>query len=210
MAAISVSLVEDHRGTRESLVALVQGEPKLRFLHSYSTGEAAVRGVPDAPPDVLLVDINLPGMSGIDCVAQLRRLAPQVQVLMLTTYEEPEAIFSSLRAGAKGYLLKKLLPAELIQAVEQVHAGGAPLSMEIARKVVDHFGRATRPESAVETLTQREHEVLALLAKGFLYKEIADSLHITLHTVQGHVKHIYEKLHVQSRTEAAMKYLGQP
>ncbi len=207
-AAISVSIVEDHRGTRASLTALVRGEAKLRFLHSYSTGEAAVRGVPEAPPDVLLVDINLPGMSGIDCVAQLRSLAPQVQVLMLTTYEEPDAIFNSLRAGAKGYLLKKLLPVELIQAVEQVHAGGAPLSMEIARKVVDHFGGAAPSEAAVEKLTEREQEVLALLAKGFLYKEIAEKLGVTLHTVQAHVKHIYAKLEVRSRAGATMKFLG--
>lgn len=205
---ISVSLVEDHSGTRKSLMALVRGEPKLRFLHGYSTGEAAVRGVPEAPPDVLLVDINLPGMSGIDCVAQLRSLVPQVQVLMLTTYEEPDAIFNSLRAGAKGYLLKKMVPVELIQAVEQVHAGGAPLSMEIARKVVDHFDRGARPESAVEKLTEREQDVLALLAKGFLYKEIAENLDITLHTVQGHVKHIYAKLEVRSRAGATMKFLG--
>jgi DNA-binding NarL/FixJ family response regulator len=208
--AISVSLVEDNRGTRESLTALVQGEPGLRFLRGYSTGEAAVRGVPLEKPDVLLVDINLPGMSGIDCVAHLRKLAPEVQVLMLTTYEETDLIFNSLRAGAKGYLLKKLLPAELIQAVTQVHTGGAPMSMEIARKVVDHFGRMTQPASDMEQLTKREQEVLALLAQGFLYKEIAANLRITLHTVQGHVKHIYEKLHVQSRTEAALKFLGRP
>ncbi len=205
---ISVSIVEDHSGTRKSLMALVRGEPKLRLLHGYSTGEAAVRGVPEAPPDVLLVDINLPGMSGIDCVARLRALVPQVQVLMLTTYEEPDAIFNSLRAGAKGYLLKKMLPVELIHAVEQVHAGGAPLSMEIARKVVDHFDQLTRPETAVEKLTDRERDVLALLARGFLYKEIAESLAISMHTVQGHVKRIYAKLEVRSRTGATMKFLG--
>jgi DNA-binding NarL/FixJ family response regulator len=206
--AISVSIVEDNRGTRESLIALVQGEPSLRFHRSYSTGEAAVRGVPLEKPDVLLLDINLPGMSGIDCVAQLRKLAPEVQVLMLTTYEETDLIFNSLRAGAKGYLLKKLLPSELVQAVTQVHAGGAPMSMEIARKVVDHFGRTAQPPSDVEKLTKREQEVLALLAKGSLYKEIADTLCITLNTVQGHVKRIYEKLHVQSRAEAALKFFG--
>ncbi len=207
---IRVSIVEDNRGTRENLAALINSEEKLVLLHSYSNAEAALEGMARAKPDVALVDINLPGMNGIECVARLRTVAPEVQVLMLTTYEETDLIFNSLRAGAKGYLLKKLLPAELIQAVEQVHAGGAPLSMEIARKVVDHFGRHAPPASEVEKLTKREHEVLALLARGALYKEIADALQISLHTVQGHVKHIYDKLQVQSRTEAARKFLGQP
>ncbi|HVU34965.1 MAG TPA: response regulator transcription factor [Opitutaceae bacterium] len=205
---IRVSIVEDHHGTRHSLTALIRGEARLHFVEAYSSGEAAVRGVPAAVPDVLLVDINLPGMSGIDCVARLRVLVPQVQVLILTTYEEPDAIFNSLRAGAKGYLLKKMVPDELIQAVEQVHAGGAPLSMEIARKVVDHFDAATRPESPMEKLSHREQSVLALLAQGHLYKEIADALEISLHTVQGHVKHIYSKLEVRSRAGATMKFLG--
>lgn len=205
---IRVSIVEDHNGTRNSLTALIRGEAKLRFVAAYSSGEAAVQGVPEAVPDVLLVDINLPGMSGIDCVARLRALVPQMQVLMLTTYEEPDAIFNSLRAGAKGYLLKKMVPDELIQAVEQVHAGGAPLSMEIARKVVDHFDAAAKPEPPMEKLSQREQAVLALLAKGYLYKEIAATLEISLHTVQGHVKHIYAKLEVRSRAGATMKFLG--
>jgi len=205
--AISVSIVEDSVGTRDGLIALVRKEPRLRYLGSYGTGEAALLGIPKEKPDVVLVDINLPGMSGIDCVARLRDLAPGTQILMLTTYDETDLIFDSLRAGAKGYLLKKLLPAELIQAVEQVHAGGAPMSMEIARKVVEHFCPPGKPAGEITSLTKREHEVLALLAKGSLYKEIADTLGISLHTVQGHVKNIYEKLHVQSRTEAAMKFL---
>ena len=204
---ITVSIVEDSRGTLEGLITLVRKEPKLQYLSSYSTGEAALRGLPAEKPDVVLVDINLPGMSGIECVARLRELAPEVQILMLTTYDETDLIFDSLRAGAKGYLLKKLLPAELIQAVEQVHAGGAPMSMEIARKVVDHFCPPGKLAAEVASLTKRELEVLELLARGSLYKEIAERLGISLHTVQGHVKNIYEKLHVQSRTEAAMKFL---
>jgi len=204
---ISVSIVEDSAGTRDGLIALVQKEPRLRYLSSYGTGEAALLGIPKEKPDVVLVDINLPGMSGIDCVARLRDLAPGTQILMLTTYDETDLIFDSLRAGAKGYLLKKLLPAELIQAVEQVHAGGAPMSMEIARKVVEHFCPPGKPAGEITSLTKREHEVLALLARGSLYKEIADTLGISLHTVQDHVKNIYEKLQVHSRTEAAMKFL---
>ncbi len=204
---ISISIVEDDRGTRESLAALVRSEGRFQYLSSYRTGEAALRGIPAEKPDVVLVDINLPGMNGIEVVGRLKEQLPGTQILMLTTYDETDLIFDSLRAGAKGYLLKKLLPAELIQAVEQVHAGGAPMSMEIARKVVNHFCPADKPAGEIETLTKREHEVLELLAKGFLYKEIAESLGIALYTVQGHVKHIYEKLHVKSRTEAAMKLM---
>lgn len=206
---IRVSLLEDNRGTRDHLAALIKGERKLALLGSYRNAEAALVGMAEDPPDVALVDINLPGIDGIEFVARLRTRVPAVQVLMLTTYDDTDLIFNSLRAGAKGYLLKKRLPTELIYAVEQVHVGGAPMSMEIARKIVDHFGRNPPPLAEVEKLTKREHEVLALLARGALYKEIADTLSISLHTVQSYVKHIYEKLEVQSRTEAARKFLGQ-
>jgi DNA-binding NarL/FixJ family response regulator len=205
---ISVSIVEDNPGTREGLVALLGGDTGIRCLTAYPNGEDALRGIPQEKPDVAMVDINLPGMSGIECVAQLKSQLPGLQVLMLTTYEDSNLIFNSLRAGASGYLLKNTPPAELIQAVELVHAGGAPMSMQIARKVVDHFHRIRQPESDVEKLTPREQEILALLAKGRLYKEIGDSLGISLNTVRMHLKHIYEKLHVQSRTEAALKYVG--
>src|SRR5581483_1441336 len=159
--------------------------------------EQALRGIPAEKPDVVLVDINLPGMSGIECVAKLREQLPQLPMLMITTYEEGELIFNSLRAGAKGYLLKNTPPSELVQAIEQLHAGGAPMSMQIARKVVDHFCRQ-QPLSDMDQLSRREEEVLALLAKGFIYKEISEALKISLATVRTHVHHIYEKLHVQS------------
>ena len=139
---------------------------------------------------------------------RLKERLPKTQVLMLTTYEESDLIFDSLRRGASGYLLKNMPPAELIQAIEQVHAGGAPMSMQIARKVVNHFRQIRQPASEVEQLTKREQEILALLAKGYLYKEIADHLGITLSTVRAHLHAIYEKLHVQSRTEAVVKFLG--
>jgi DNA-binding NarL/FixJ family response regulator len=158
---------------------------------------------------VVLMDINLPGMSGIECVSRLKARLPRLQVLMLTTYEESDLIFDSLRSGASGYLLKNMPPAELIQAVEQVHSGGAPMSMQIARKVVTHFQQIKRPSSEVEKLTRREQEILALLAKGYLYKEIADQLGISLSTVRAHLHTVYEKLHVQSRTQAVVKFLGQ-
>ncbi|HTB81594.1 MAG TPA: response regulator transcription factor [Opitutaceae bacterium] len=206
---ITVSIVEDHRDTRESLVALVNGTKGLRCLSTYATGEAALRGVPVEKPQIALVDINLPGMSGIECVAKLKAQMPSLEVLMLTTYEESELIFNSLRAGANGYLLKNMPPDELVAALEQVHAGGAPMSMQIARKVVDHFHKIHNPSSDVGKLTPREHEILTLLAKGCLDKEIVDKLGISFTTVRTHLKHIYEKLHVQTRTEATAKFLTQ-
>lgn len=205
---IRVSIVEDNRGTRESLTELLSRAPALRFISAHPTGEDALQKLPADAPDVVLMDINLPKMNGIECVARLKQQLPKTQVLMLTTYEEGDLIFDSLRKGASGYLLKNLPPAELIQAIEQVHAGGAPMSMQVARKVVNHFQQIKQPKSDVEQLTKREHEILALLAKGFLYKEIADQLGISLSTVRAHLHAVYEKLHVQSRTEAVVKFLG--
>jgi DNA-binding NarL/FixJ family response regulator len=204
---IKVCIIEDDRETRESLVELLNGAPGLRCVGDYPAGEPALRAILAQKPDVALVDINLPGMSGIECVAKLKSLLPAMQVLMLTTYEDDDLIFNSLRAGAMGYLLKKMAPTELIDAIGQVHAGGAPMPMQIARKVVDYFQGLGESASEVEQLTRREQEILALLAKGAFYKEIADALKISLSTVRTHIQHIYEKLHVQSRTDAARKYL---
>jgi DNA-binding NarL/FixJ family response regulator len=204
---IRVSIVEDNRGTRESLSELLGRAPALCFMGAHPNGEEALRRIPGEAPDVVLMDINLPHMNGIECVARLKQQLPKTQVLMLTTYEESDLIFDSLRKGASGYLLKNMPPKELIQAIEQVHAGGAPMSMQIARKVVNHFQQIKKPESEVEKLTGREHEILALLAKGYFYKEIADQLDISLSTVRAHLHAVYEKLHVQSRTEAVVKFL---
>lgn len=205
---ITVSIVEDDRETRESLSALVDGSPGLCCLGAYPSGEEALRGIPAEQPDVALVDVNLPGISGIECVAKLKIRVPNLQVLMITTYEDRDVIFRSLRAGASGYLLKKMPRAKLIEAIEEVHAGGAPMSVPIARKVVDYFHQIQQPASDMDKLTKREQEVLTLLAKGYRYKEIVDSLGISLSTLRTHLKHIYDKLHVQSRTEAAVKFLG--
>ena len=205
---IRVSIVEDNRGTRESLTELLERANSLRFVGAHPSGEAALQQIPGEAPDVVLMDINLPRMNGIECVSRLKQSLPKTQVLMLTTYEESDLIFDSLRKGASGYLLKNTTPADLIQAIEQVHGGGAPMSMQIARKVVNHFQLIKKPQSDMEQLTKRESEILALLAKGFLYKEIADQLGITLSTVRAHLHTVYEKLHVQSRTEAVVKYLG--
>ena len=205
---IKVSIVEDKPGTRESISELLERSQTLRCVGAHPDGEEALRRIPAEAPDVVLMDINLPGMSGIECVARLKERLPATQILMLTTYEESDLIFDSLRRGASGYLLKNVPPSEIIEAVEQVHAGGSPMSMKVARKVVSHFQQIKKPTSKFEQLTKREHEILALLAKGYLYKEIAEQLAITLSTVRAHLHAIYQKLHVQSRTEAVVKFLG--
>jgi DNA-binding NarL/FixJ family response regulator len=205
---INVSLVEDIPGVRQRLAELLNEVPGMRCVGAHGTGEEAVEKIPLEAPDVALVDVHLPGMSGIECVSKLKTQMPKLQILMLTRFEQSDLIFNSIRAGASGYLLKSTPPDELVQAVEQVYAGGAPMSMQIARKVVDHFRQIQQPSSDVETLTQREQEILELLAKGYYYKEISDNLSISYNTVRTHLQHIYEKLHVQSRTAAVLKFLG--
>jgi DNA-binding NarL/FixJ family response regulator len=205
--AIKVSIIEDNRGTLDSLKELLGRAPGLTCAGAYPSAEDALSAISKEQPDVALVDINLPGMNGVECVSRLKRQHSKLQLLILTTYEESDLIFDSLRAGASGYLLKNMRPAEIIQAIEQVHGGGSPMSMHIARKVVSYFQKEANNRSEVENLTQREHEILSLLAKGFLYKEIADQLAISLSTVRAHLHTIYEKLHVQSRTQAVVKFL---
>ena len=205
--SIKVAIIEDARGTRESLKELISRATGMSCAGAYANAEDAIEEIPTAGPDVVLVDINLPGMSGVQCVSHLKQRQPKLQLLILTTYEESDLIFDSLRAGAAGYLLKNMRPAEIIQAVEQVHAGGSPMSMNIARKVVTYFQNGRQPSSDVEKLTKREQEILSLLAKGYLYKEIADQLSISLSTVRAHLHTVYEKLHVHSRTQAVVKYL---
>ena len=206
--SIGVSIIEDNRGTRDNLVELLKRAPNMSCLGAYNSAEAALAGITTRTPDVALVDINLPGMSGIELVTRLKSDSPKVQVLILTCYEESRMIFEALRAGASGYLLKKSIPSELIPSIELVHSGGAAMSVQIARQVADYFQQVAAPVSDVEKLTKREQEVLELLAKGFLYKEISDHLGIALPTVKSHLKQIYEKLHVQTRTEAAIRFLG--
>jgi DNA-binding NarL/FixJ family response regulator len=205
---INVALVEDDAGTREKLMAVINASATLRCQLACSSGEVALVEIPRTTPDVVLMDINLPKMNGIQCVGALKVKLPKLQVLMLTTYEDSKLIFDSLRAGASGYLLKNMPPAEVVQAVEQVSAGGSPMSMSIARKVVDHFQQIKKSSTELDLLSKREQEILALLAKGYLYKEIADQLGITPGTVRVHLHTVYEKLHVSSRTEAVVKFLG--
>jgi DNA-binding NarL/FixJ family response regulator len=205
---ITVAIVEDDPETRENLILLLGEAKGLKCLGAFATGEDALQGIPLKKPEVALVDINLPGMNGIECVTKLKALMPELLVLMLTTYEQHDLIFKSLRAGASGYLIKNMPPEELIEAFEQVHAGGAPMSMQVTRAVVDYFHKTEKSASDLEKLTQQEQKILSLMAKGFLYKEIANQLGIAFHTVRAHVRSIYEKLHIQSRAQASMKFLG--
>lgn len=204
---IAISIIEDDAGTREQLAELLNDTPALRCIGAYASGEEGLRKIPAEKPDVALVDIHLPGMNGIMCVAGLKARLPDLSVLMLTRHEDSDLVFDALRAGASGYLLKKMIPTELIPAIEQVQAGGAPMSMHIARKVVGYFSHVkSAPE--IERLSRREQEVLALLAKGYLYKEIGELLGISIDTVRMNLRHIYQKLHVHSRTEATARYFG--
>ena len=205
---IAISIIEDQPEVRESLVACLSHEPGMRCVGAHISGEEGLQKIPKENPDIVLMDINLPGMNGIQCVARLKKRLPKIQVLMLTTYDDGDLIFDSLRAGANGYLLKNSVHEELVQAIQQVHSGGAPMSLQIARKVINHFHK-TKPASELDNLSPRELEILRLLAKGLRYKEIADQLSINIGTVRTHVRHIYEKLHVTSRTEAAMTLMGQ-
>lgn len=205
---IKISIVEDNADMRAGITRVLNQAPGLSCVSTYASAEAAIRDLPAQKPDVVLVDIHLPGMNGIECVARLKAQLPQLQVLMLTRYEQSDLIFDSIRAGASGYLLKHTPAPELVQAVEQVHAGGAPMTMQIARKVINFFQHLNEPASEVKTLTPREKDVLSLLAKGYPYKRIAADLGIAIGTLRVHLRAIYDKLHVHCRTEATVKYLG--
>jgi DNA-binding NarL/FixJ family response regulator len=207
---IKVVIVEDATWMRENLVREINGSPGFRCVNNYRTAEDALQGIPKDQPDVVLMDINLPGMSGVECMRQLRADLPEVRCLMLTVYEESEKIFNSLLAGASGYLLKRTGTAELLEAIQQVIDGGSPMSSSIARKVVAYFNEMGAAKSDTATLSPRELQVLELLARGMAYKNIADKLSLSIETIRMNVKHIYVKLHVHSRGEAAAKYLRQP
>lgn len=207
--SVSLSIVEDKADFRESLLQILAKARGYRCLHTYGTGEEALQGIPASPPDVVLMDINLPGMNGVECVRRLHAQVPTVRVIMLTVHDNTENIYAALKAGASGYLLKRTSPAKLLEAIQDVLDGGAPMSSVIARKVVQSFQHAEPADQKWENLSSREQEVLEMLAKGYLYKEISDQLHLGLGTIKTYIRRIYEKLHVQSRTEAVLKYLGQ-
>jgi len=204
---ISVSIVDDEKKLCQSISTFLNGSPGFRCVSIYGNAEAALKHLPADQPDVVLMDINMAGMNGIECVRQLKILVPLVQILMFTIYEDTEQIFKALAAGATGYLLKRLEPGELLQSIRDVHAGGSPMSNSIARKVVASFQAANQAGEKQNLLTPREQAVLDCLAQGLAYKQIADKLDISINTIRAHLRHIYEKLHVQSRTEAVAKYL---
>jgi DNA-binding NarL/FixJ family response regulator len=207
--SISVSIVEDDAGVRSSLAKLIDSSPGFRCLSHHPTAESAMHELPKSSPDVILMDINLPGLSGVECVRRLKPTLPATQIIMLTVYQNTEHIFNALAAGATGYLLKQTPPAELLSAIRDVHGGGSPMSSHIARKIVQSFQKPLPAARDTENLSPRESEVLDLLAKGYLYKEIADKMGLSYATVHTHIRHIYEKLHVRSRTEAVARHLGQ-
>jgi len=204
---IRLAIVEDDAVIRRSLSRIVDEAQGLRCLAACASGEEALKRLPFLEPDVVLMDINLPQMSGIECVRRLRELLPKTQVLMLTVYEDSDSIFRALRAGACGYLLKRSEPDQLLDAIRDVLHGGSPMSSQIARKVVQAFHASDEAKDLSLKLTQREAEILDYLAKGYANKEIADKLNVTVPTVRSHLRSIYDKLHVHSRTEAVAKYL---
>jgi DNA-binding NarL/FixJ family response regulator len=204
---ISVSIVDDEKKLCKSIATFLNGSTGFQCISIYGSAEAALEHLPADKPEVVLMDINMAGMDGIECVRRLKALSPQIQILMLTVYDDTEQIFKALAAGATGYLLKRLDPGELLQAIRDVHAGGSPMSNSIARKVVASFQAAGQAGEKHNLLSPREQSVLDCLAQGLAYKQIADQLGISINTIRTHLRHIYEKLHVQSRTEAVAKYL---
>jgi DNA-binding NarL/FixJ family response regulator len=208
---IKVSIVDDEADLRENIAGYVGAAKGFRCLGLYSNAREALAGIPREKPDVVLMDINLGGMSGIECVRLLKPQIPETQVVMLTVFEDTEKIFSALAAGASGYLLKRMPPAKLLEAIREVQEGGSPMSAPIARKVVQSLQPALAAPSAPATLalSPRERDVLDGLAEGQAYKQIADKLGVSIHTVRNYIRRIYEKLHVCSRTEAVAKYLRQ-
>jgi len=206
---IRVSIVEDDNRVRDSLARLIDRSPGFSCVSKHPSAEDALRDLPPHQPNVVLMDINLGGMSGVDCVRLLKEILPETNVMMLTVYENTDHIFSALSAGASGYLLKQTPPDELLAAIQELNRGGSPMSSHIARKVVASFQSPAPAARETANLSPREKEVLDHLAKGFLYKEIAEALGIGYDTVHTHIRRVYEKLHVRSRAQAVAKHLGQ-
>jgi len=204
---IRVSVVEDDSRIRESLIVLIDGVEGFRCVSAYENAEEALEDIPRKAPDVVLMDINLPGMSGIECVRSLKEKMLGMQIIMLTVFEDTDKIFKSLEAGASGYLLKRTSPDQVLNAIREAHNGGSPMSSQIARKVVQSFRKPVEKSDPIVNLSPREEEILRALAQGSRDKEIAEALFISVDTVHSHLRRIYEKLQVRSRTEAVVKYL---
>ena len=205
---IKVSIVEDNDKLRATLARVLNRADGFKCVSDYQNAEDALEDLPKLKPDVVLMDINLPGINGVNCVRQLKSIAPEIQVMMLTVYEDTENIFDALAAGANGYLLKREPSNKLLEAIQEVHRGGSPMTMHIARKVTQSFQKgppAANP--ATENLSEREQQVLDLMSQGLMYKEIAEKLSISYETVHTYIRRIYEKLQVRTRTEAVAKFL---
>jgi DNA-binding NarL/FixJ family response regulator len=204
---IRVSIVEDLSEIREGLVELIRSDRELSLVGSFEDAESAVQKLPDLTADIVIMDINLPGMSGIDCIKTIKEKCPGTQFMMFTVYENDDKVLQAMQAGATGYLLKRTKPEQILEGIKELNQGGSPMSSNIARKLLNiflHEKKATKKD----VLSDRENEVLQLLADGLLYKEIADRLYIGHGTVRQHLHNIYEKLHVHNRTEAVNKYFN--
>ena len=208
MTRTKIAIVEDNKVIRESLMEFVKADSECECVYVCATAEEALKEIPKYQPEVVLMDIQLPDISGIECTAHLKQLMPSVQIIMVTVYEDAERIFKALRAGACGYILKRGIPEELISAIREVRQGGAPMSGEIARKVIASFQEPVTTAAEMEGLSPREREILELLAAGFPNKQIAARVGLTNGTVRWHLRHVYHKLHVRSRTEATLKFLS--
>ena len=206
--SISLAIVEDLAEVREGLKQFISLNPEFIILGTFQTAEEALQRLPQLNPDIVIMDINLPGMSGIECIKLIKKKIPRTQFMMFTVYENDEKVFEALKAGASGYLLKNTGLLQLIAALKELHNGGSPMSANIARKLVNLFQDEHVAEEPAIGLSKRENEILLLLSKGLLYKEIADQLGISVGTVRQHIHKIYEKLHVQNRTEALNKAFG--
>jgi len=202
---IKVAIVEDTKDIREGLQQLINKAFNLECLHTYMDAESAVLKLPVEDIDVVLMDITLPGMTGIECITRLKDKMPGTQFMICSVNDDDDNIFNALQAGATGYILKRSQPKQILEAIRDLHAGGAPMSSEIARRVVSSMQKKKKTNSELDLLTEREREILDFLAKGYLYKEIAGELYISKETVKKHIHNIYEKLHVQTRTEALNK-----
>jgi DNA-binding NarL/FixJ family response regulator len=203
---IRIALVEDDKTVREGLMMLLQGSQGFSCVAAYESGEEALAGLPEMKPDVVLMDINLPGINGIECILTLKALNLPMLFIMLTIFDDADVIFKSLAAGASGYLIKQTSPVKLLEAIQDVYNGGSPMSSEIARKVVQSFQQQVSVSNLAYGLSKREEEILSHLAQGYMYKEIAELLFISVDTVRSHIRHIYEKLQVKTRTQAVLAY----